>query len=55
MAKQSFQLGDGTYMDIIDAQDELKDVHQDYNEIMSELYERKYLSIDYMAIQLLTT
>ncbi|NQT34746.1 TolC family protein [bacterium] len=45
MAKQSFQLGDGTYMDLIDAQNELKDVHQDYIEIMSELYEKR-ISLD---------
>ncbi|MDP8239529.1 MAG: TolC family protein [Candidatus Hatepunaea meridiana] len=38
---RSFQLGDGTYIDLIDAQDDLRDTQQDNIDIILELYEKK--------------
>ena len=41
MVHLNFPLGTGTYMDLIEVQEELKDVREEYVEIIFDLYEKK--------------
>ena len=47
-AQQNYNLGGSTYLDLIDARDELKDVQLDNIDIISDLYEKK-ISLDRLS------